>query len=221
MGCRDDKQLNTYMQVNPPECLMYTWVVTSLPLHCSAAVQAVRSPCAVCLALSKSKTIYITQTSNVHVFIKTHLVQYVKYRYNHAPQTNKGRFGLRFLVRGKNMKMECNKSTCTVGVFIVFNNRQYYNIRQSSNEQDAWAAGSRKPFCTLDIHDTRRTNWMRVKHHFTTCHSLQTSTSVTSLVRSSERMVALLWRFKKLYWNHFFSPFLSFPPTCVYICGLA
>lgn len=40
----------------------------------------------------------------------------------------------------------------------VFNNRQYYNVRWSSNEQDAWAAESRKPFCTLDISlDTQNT----------------------------------------------------------------
>lgn len=42
-----------------------------------------------------------------------------------------------FLVRVKNVKMECKISTRTVGVFIVFNNRQYYNVRRSSNEQDA------------------------------------------------------------------------------------
>lgn len=113
-------------------------------------------------------------------------------------------------------------STGTVGVLIVFNNRQYYNVTRSSNEQEAWAAESRKPFCTLDRHYTHITEKQTeseasrynvsqfVNLNFSHLISLKFSELTPKL------MVKLLWCFKKYYTGILF-PFLSFPPTRVYI----
>ncbi len=71
----------------------------------------------------------------------------------------------------------------------------------------------------------RQTNRMRAKRHTTTCHSLQTSTSVTSLVRkfsesSPKLRVTLLWCFKKLILEFCFL-FILFVQSVCTLCGFA